>query len=79
VALAADTDGTDGGRGEPTDPAGAMIDPTTLGRARALGIDAQSMLDRNDSTGFFEAIGDLHAPGPTLTNANDIRVILVGD
>lgn len=79
VAFAADTDGTDGGRGEPTDPAGAIIDPTTLQRAREVGVDAASCLERNDSTGFFSALGDLHVCGPTLTNANDLRVILISD
>lgn len=79
VAFAADTDGTDGGRGEPTDPAGALIDSTTLSRAASLGISPQQFLDRNDSTGFFEVLGDLHISGPTLTNANDLRVILIGD
>ncbi|WP_413992948.1 glycerate kinase [Labrys okinawensis] len=77
-ALAADTDGTDGGGGLATDPAGAIIDPTTLARARARGIDPEAYLANNDSTGFFEAIGDLVAPGPTFTNVNDLRVILVG-
>lgn len=77
-ALAADTDGTDGGGGLATDPAGAVIDPTTLSRARALGIDAAAFLADNDSTGFFEALGDLVAPGPTFTNVNDLRVVLVG-
>lgn len=78
VAFAADTDGADGGAGRPTDPAGAVIDPTTLSRARALGLDPRACLERNDSTPFFEALGDLHQTGPTLTNANDLRVILVG-
>jgi hydroxypyruvate reductase len=77
-ALAADTDGTDGGGGFATDPAGAVVDPTTLARARAKGIDPAAFLANNDSTGFFEAIGDLVAPGPTFTNVNDLRVILVG-
>jgi glycerate 2-kinase len=77
-ALAADTDGTDGGGGLATDPAGAIVDPTTLARARAKGIDPSAFLANNDSTGFFEAIGDLVAPGPTFTNVNDLRVILVG-
>ncbi|GLS22125.1 hydroxypyruvate reductase [Labrys miyagiensis] len=77
-ALAADTDGTDGGGGLATDPAGAIIDPTTLARARAGGVDPEAYLANNDSTGFFEAIGDLVAPGPTFTNVNDLRVILVG-
>ncbi|MDZ5450114.1 glycerate kinase type-2 family protein [Labrys sp. ZIDIC5] len=76
-ALAADTDGTDGGGGLATDPAGAIVDETTLARARAAGIDPAAYLADNDSTGFFEAIGDLVAPGPTFTNVNDLRVILV--
>ncbi len=77
-ALAADTDGTDGGGGLATDPAGAVVDPTTLARAKAKGIDPAAYLADNDSTGFFEAIGDLVAPGPTFTNVNDLRVILIG-
>ena len=77
AALAADTDGTDGGGGLATDPAGAIIDATTLTRAKAAGIDAATCLADNDSTGFFEAIGDLVRPGPTFTNVNDLRVILV--
>ena len=76
--IAADTDGTDGGRGEATDPAGGLIDPTTLARARAAGLDPAAMLAENDSTAFFEAIGDLVRPGPTRTNVNDCRIILVG-
>lgn len=78
AAIAGDTDGTDGGGGAATDPAGAVIDPTTLARARAAGIDAAARLADNDSTGFFEAIGDLLQPGPTNTNVNDLRAILVG-
>ena len=77
-AVAGDTDGTDGGSGKPDDPAGAFVFPDTLERAKAKGIDAQAFLDNNDSTGFFETIGDLLRPGPTGTNINDIRVILVG-
>jgi glycerate 2-kinase len=77
-ALAADTDGTDGGGGVATDPAGAIVDPTTLARANGRGIDPVAFLANNDSTGFFEAIGDLLEPGPTFTNVNDLRVILVG-
>jgi glycerate 2-kinase len=76
-ALAADTDGTDGGAGAPTDPAGAIIDETTLERARALRLDPQASLEENDSTSFFEALGDLLSPGPTFTNVNDLRVVLV--
>lgn len=76
-ALSGDTDGTDGGGGEATDPAGAVIDPTTLVRAAKRGlVPAQSLAD-NDSTGFFEAIGDLLRTGPTLTNVNDCRVVLI--
>lgn len=77
VALAGDTDGTDGGGGEATDPAGALVDPQTLTRAAILGLDPARSLADNDSTGFFEALGDLLQPGPTLTNVNDCRVILI--
>lgn len=76
-ALAGDTDGTDGGAGSPDDPAGALIDETTLARARAAGLDARAHLSDNDSTRFFEHIGDLLKPGPTRTNVNDCRIILV--
>ncbi|MDP4027052.1 glycerate kinase [Methylobacterium sp. NEAU 140] len=76
--ISADTDGTDGGRGLATDPAGGLVDPTTLARARARGLDPAAMLDQNDSTAFFEALGDLVNPGPTRTNVNDCRIILVG-
>lgn len=79
VACAADTDGTDGGAGKPTDPAGAFVDPTTLKRAAERGLDPVHFLENNDSTRFFAALDDLHATGPTLTNANDLRVILIGD
>ena len=76
-ALAGDTDGTDGGGGHADDPAGALIDPTTLTRAAALGRDPVTDLANNDSTGFFAALGDLLNPGPTGTNVNDLRAILV--
>jgi glycerate 2-kinase len=76
-ALAADTDGTDGGRGRPDDPAGAFIDQTTLARARSAGLDAAAFLADNDSTGFFNGIGDLFQPGPTFTNVTDFRAIIV--
>ena len=78
AALAADTDGTDGGAGSPDDPAGAIVDETTLGRARALGLDPAALLADNDSTNFFERLCDLVACGPTRTNVNDCRIILVG-
>lgn len=78
LGIAADTDGTDGGRGEATDPAGGLVDPTTLARARAAGLDPAAMLADNDSTKFFATIGDLVQPGPTRTNVNDCRIILVG-
>jgi glycerate 2-kinase len=77
AAMAADTDGTDGGRGRPDDPAGAFIDDTTLTRAKALGLDPAAFLADNDSTGFFNAIGDLFVPGPTFTNVTDFRAIVV--
>jgi glycerate 2-kinase len=76
AALAADTDGTDGGVGSADDPAGAFVDFATLARARAAGLDAAAMLENNDSSAFFRALGDLYVPGPTFTNANDMRVIL---
>jgi glycerate 2-kinase len=76
-ALAADTDGADGGAGSATDPAGAIIDARTFARMAALGLDAKTYLDNNDATAFFAATGDLMLTGPTLTNVNDIRVILV--
>jgi hydroxypyruvate reductase len=77
AALAADTDGTDGGGGSAQDPAGALIDGATVARARALGLDPAAFLADNDSTGFFERLGDLLCPGPTFTNVNDFRAILV--
>ncbi len=76
-ALAGDTDGTDGGVGNPSDPAGAVIDETTLSRAKSAGLDPQACLAQNDSTGFFSRLNDLLQTGPTLTNANDLRAILV--
>jgi hydroxypyruvate reductase len=76
-ALSGDTDGTDGGGGLASDPAGALVLPETLARAEALGLDAAAFLADNDSTAFFAALGDLLTPGPTLTNVNDCRVILV--
>src|SRR5690606_26667732 len=75
--VAGDTDGTDGGGGSASDPAGAFIDETTLARAATLGLDPARFLADNDSTGFFERLGDLLAPGPTCTNVNDLRAILV--
>jgi glycerate 2-kinase len=77
AALAGDTDGTDGGSGRPDDPAGAFVDETTLTRAQGLGLDPQQHLNDNNSTEFFEKLGDLLVPGPTLTNVNDFRAILV--
>jgi hydroxypyruvate reductase len=77
AALAADTDGTDGGGGRPDDPAGAFVDATTAARARAAGLDAAAFLADNDSTGFFNDLGDLFTPGPTFTNVTDFRAIIV--
>ena len=77
AAIAGDTDGTDGGVGRPDDPAGAFIDNTTLVRARALSLDPARFLADNDSSGFFQRLGDLLSPGPTCTNVNDLRAILV--
>ncbi|NDV86043.1 DUF4147 domain-containing protein [Aurantimonas aggregata] len=78
AALSGDTDGTDGGTGLASDPAGAIVLPDTLARAKAAGIDPAVCLAANDSTRFFRTIGDLFVPGPTHTNVNDCRIILVG-
>jgi len=72
-ALACDTDGIDGSE----DNAGAIITPDTLARAAALGLDPQARLDDNDGYGVFSALGDLVMTGPTLTNVNDFRAILI--
>ncbi|MDB5941715.1 MAG: glycerate 2-kinase [Ramlibacter sp.] len=72
-ALAADTDGIDGVE----DNAGAFVAPDTLQRALAQGMKAAAFLDRNDSYGYFSALGDLVVTGPTHTNVNDFRAILV--
>ena len=72
-ALAADTDGVDGAE----EIAGAMVTPDTLERAAKLGINAKERLADNDAHSFFEALGDQVITGPTLTNVNDFRAILV--
>jgi hydroxypyruvate reductase len=77
AALSADTDGTDGGAGLASDPAGALLDGETAARAKALGLDPAAFLADNNSTGFFAALGDLLMPGPTYTNVNDFRAIVV--
>ena len=77
AALAADTDGTDGGAGEASDPAGALLDGQTVARAQALGLDPAAFLADNNSTGFFAALKDLLSTGPTYTNVNDFRAIVV--
>jgi glycerate 2-kinase len=71
--MAADTDGIDGTE----DNAGAVFSPDTLQRARSTGLDASALLARNDSYGFFSALGDLVVTGPTRTNVNDYRAILI--
>jgi glycerate 2-kinase len=76
-ALAGDTDGADGGAGSASDPAGAIIDQTTFAKMKSLALDPQAFLDGNNATAFFAATGDLLQTGPTLTNVNDIRAILV--
>ena len=72
-AIACDTDGIDGTE----DNAGALLAPDTLARAAALGLDAGAKLADNDGYGFFSALGDLVVTGPTFTNVNDFRAILV--
>ncbi len=72
-ALACDTDGIDGSE----DNAGAILAPDTLARARDKNLNASAMLDNNDGYGFFNVLGDLIITGPTRTNVNDYRVLLV--
>ena len=72
-ALAADTDGIDGVE----DNAGAFVAPDTLVRARAAGMKVEQFLDRNDAYGFFEPLGALVLTGPTHTNVNDFRALLI--
>lgn len=69
------TDGIDG----PTDAAGAMVDGSTISRARAIGISPEEHLRENDSYNFFKELGDLIITGPTGTNVNDLAVILVSE
>ena len=73
-AIAGDTDGIDGTE----DAAGAIVAPDTLERARAAGIDPRAALDGHDSYTLFDAVGDLVRTGPTLTNVNDVRAVLIG-
>jgi hydroxypyruvate reductase len=77
AALAGDTDGTDGGAGSADDPAGAVVNADTLQRARWRGLDPAHFLIDNDSTSFFHSLGDLVETGPTWTNVNDFRAIVV--
>ena len=72
-ALAADTDGIDGVE----DNAGAFVTPDTLVRAEAAGCNLAAYLDRNDAYGYFTSIGDLLVTGPTHTNVNDFRALLI--
>ena len=71
--LAGDTDGIDGVE----DNAGAIVTPSTLARAQAAGLKAQEFLDRNDAYNYFAPLGDLLVPGPTYTNVNDFRAVLI--
>ncbi len=73
VALAADTDGIDGSE----DNAGAFADGSTILRLRDMGHDPQAMLNAHDAWGAFDAVGDIFAPGPTGTNVNDFRALLI--
>ncbi|CAH2601355.1 putative hydroxypyruvate reductase [Rhodovastum atsumiense] len=72
-AIAGDTDGIDGA----DDAAGALVTPDTLARARALGLDARAALADNDAHSFFQALDDRIVTGPTLTNVNDFRAVLI--
>ena len=72
-AIACDTDGVDGA----AEVAGAVIGPDTLQKAKTVGVDAAGALARNDAHTFFEKVGSQVVPGPTLTNVNDFRAILI--
>ena len=72
-AIACDTDGIDGTENN----AGAIVTPDTLARAQTLGLDARAALAKNDAYTFFETLGDLVITGPTRTNVNDFRAILI--
>lgn len=72
-AFAADTDGIDGSE----DNAGAFCDATTAARLRAMGLDPRALLSANDAWSAFDALGDLFVPGPSGTNVNDLRAMLV--
>jgi hydroxypyruvate reductase len=72
-AIACDTDGIDGSE----DNAGAIIGPETLARAKVAGLDPQACLDLHDAYGFFATLGDLVVTGPTRTNVNDFRAVLI--
>jgi hydroxypyruvate reductase len=74
VVLCAGTDGIDGN----SPAAGAIVDSTTLARARAIRLDPQEFLDRSDAYSFFVALGDVVATGPTGTNVRDVRILLAG-
>jgi len=72
-SIACDTDGIDGTK----DNAGALVFPDTLTRAEKLNIDPQVFLERNDSFSFFNKLGDLVYSGPTFTNVNDFRALVI--
>jgi hydroxypyruvate reductase len=72
-AQSGDSDGVDGTE----DAAGALVAPDTLARRRACGLDARQQLAAHDSYSYFERLGDLVRTGPTLTNVNDIRAVLI--
>jgi glycerate-2-kinase len=73
--VAGDTDGIDGAE----EVAGALVRPDSLERAARAGLDAKAMLARNDAHPFFAALGDRLVTGPTLTNVNDFRAVLVAE
>jgi glycerate 2-kinase len=72
-AIACDTDGIDGSE----DNAGAVYQPDSIQRAIAMGLQPRTLLDNNDGYGFFSALGDLIVSGPTRTNVNDFRAVLI--
>ena len=75
VALCAGTDGIDGN----SPAAGAIVDSTTIERARRIGLDPADFLNRSDSYSFFVALGDAITTGPTGTNVRDVRILLAAN
>jgi hydroxypyruvate reductase len=75
VAASVGTDGVDG----PTDASGALVDGTTIARAKAAGLEPHAYLEDNNAYAFFEVLGDLIKTGPTSTNVGDLQAVMVDE